>query len=191
MKLIRDGVVLMAVLTGCQLGPAKTMDLPQDLTSVQPTTTSSDDAGVPSATERTRVLSDDTTAVVLSLTAQTVRCNALGYGVEELKISVPDLDVLAHFDHRVESEGTPCMTAGACSETLTPASLIDSSRPLEVAQIRVVLTETVVLYPEHETCGRDLVETVTTTVRGLAFSHERSGSLPNTDWATCQQLMKL
>lgn len=142
-------------------------------------------------TYHTRVLRDATTSTVLKLATDTVRCSAQGYGQFELKISVPDLDWLAYFDHRVEDEGQPCMTGGACTADFRPADIIDAEEPFVTAPIRVVLTELLEVRPNDRTCTRSLEETVTTTVRGHAFAHFRASEPTPVDYATCLELLKL
>jgi len=63
------------------------------------------------------LISDIKTADVL-LNNTSVRCSALGYGLEELKINIPALDGWTLFDHSNinagDFPGEPCMTAGMC-----------------------------------------------------------------------------
>src|SRR6187551_3279835 len=47
-----------------------------------------------------RVLKDETSWVAIELNSQTVFCTAVGYSSAMLKVSIPDLDWIAHFDHR-------------------------------------------------------------------------------------------
>lgn len=138
-----------------------------------------------------RILRDVTTPVVVALNSETVFCTARGYSEVVLKISVPDLDWLAYFDHRVEGENLPCMTAGVCTEELTPESLINPAEPLARMDVRVVLTEHIVLDHEGQTCVRSLDEVVTGTLRGQEFTHYRAGEVAPSDYATCVAITNL
>ena len=139
----------------------------------------------------TRVLRDLTTKVVLSLNEKTVFCTARGYGATVLKVSVPDLDWLAHFDHRVDGEGLPCMSANACVGDTPPSKMIDASHPFATAPLRVTLTETVTLDTTKETCTRALSEEIKSEVRGIDFTHSRGGDVEPADYATCVELVKV
>ncbi|HVH46992.1 MAG TPA: hypothetical protein VM925_31830 [Labilithrix sp.] len=155
-------------------------------------TFSSSDAGTPGGTEAfSRVLRDVTTPVVLTLDDKTVFCTDRGYGWTVLKVSVPDLDWLGHFDHRVEGEGLPCITAGQCGAGVQPSSVLDAKNPRANVSVRVVLTEHVVLDRAQKTCWRSLTEHVTAEIRGQSFSHHRSGDIEPSDFDTCDALVKL
>src|SRR5690349_14105848 len=85
-----------------------------------------------------RVLKDTTTTVALELTDQTVFCTNRGYSQIELKVSVPDLEWLAHFDHKVVGERVPCITGGECSPDLQPTTILDPNETVALAPVRVV-----------------------------------------------------
>ena len=146
-------------------------------------------APVPGAHVRT--LRDVTTNVVLALNGETVRCSALGYGVSELKVSVPDLAWLAHFEHRSGGEGLPCMTAGTCTDELTPNVFLDSSSGLVTVGLRVILTEHLAIDAVAHTCARGIEEEVKSTVLGHDFSHSRSGDYEAVSYELCAELAKL
>lgn len=120
-----------------------------------------------------RVLKDTTTQVSIPLNAETVFCTERGYGIVQLKVSVPDLAWLAHFDHRVVGEGLPCITGGACSDTQNPGEIIDAAHPLETIPVRVVLSEQLTIDDEAKTCTRFLTEAVTSLIRRHKFEHYR------------------
>jgi hypothetical protein len=121
----------------------------------------------------TRTLKDTTTIVSVALNEQTVFCTDRGYGNVQLKVSVPDLNWLAHFDHRVVGEGLPCITGGLCDAVRNPGAILDPEHPLESVPVRVVLTETLSLDHDAKTCTRFLTEEVTSLIRRHKFEHYR------------------
>ena len=139
--------------------------------------------------EVTRVLKDTTTLVALDLNSTTVFCTDRGYGNIQLKISVPELDWLAHFDHRVAGEGLPCITGGRCSPENSPEKLIDPNERFVLAQVNVVLSETLVIDSEKHLCSQQLNEQIQTLIKGRKFSHFRHGELMNPAFEKCEKLM--
>lgn len=125
-----------------------------------------------------RVLKDTTTAVALELNASTVFCTGSGYAGVMLKISIPDLDWLAHFDHRVEGTTLPCATGGACTADFDATTLLQGGAGIEVVPVRVILSETLSVDLNARTCERLLSEHVTTTIRGHTFVHHAADATP-------------
>jgi len=140
---------------------------------------------------QTRVLKDTTTMVAIDLNETTAFCTDRGYGNIQLKVSVPDLDILAHFDHRVVGEGQPCITAGRCSPSNGPGAIIDPKEPMAVVPMRVVLEDLVTIDEATATCSHQLRETVTSLIRGKKFSHLRSGLLEPMSYEKCLKLAGL
>lgn len=140
--------------------------------------------------EHERVLRDTTTKIALALNTDTVFCSALGYSVSFLKVSVPDLDWLAHFDHRVEAAGLPCAAAGACSETVTPEGLLAGNPALSVVPVRVVLTEKLTLDTSARTCSRQLVEKVTIQLADRVLRHSAEGDIELWPYEKCAAVLK-
>lgn len=132
-----------------------------------------------------RVLKDTTTDVAVALNAASVFCTARGYSSVQLKVSLPDLDWLAHFDHRVVGETLPCITGGACSEMLQPGKLIDPLQPFAMASVRVRLFERMIINETEKTCTRQLTERVDTHLRGTPFVHFQSGPDTAVDFQRC------
>ncbi len=126
----------------------------------------------------TRVLKDETTVIALKLTPDTVFCTDRGYGNIQLKVSVPDLDWLAHFDHRVFGEGLPCIAGGRCDETRNPGAILNSTNAYDVVPVRVILSEILEIDADAKTCTRSLQETVKAHIRGVDFSHDRYDEAP-------------
>ncbi len=141
--------------------------------------------------ESTRVLKDSTTWVALELNDQTVFCTARGYGSIELKVSVPDLDWLAHFDHRVVGEGQPCITGGSCTDILKPGNIVNSGDPIVVAPMRVALSEVTRLDRQAKICERQLQETIQSTIRGHEFNHYRGDTWKPAKFEICEKEAEL
>jgi hypothetical protein len=138
-----------------------------------------------------RVLKDQTTMIALDLNDTSVFCTQRGYGNVQLKISVPDLDWLAHFDHRVEGEGLPCITGGRCTGTLTPAAIIDPADKISVVPMRVILTDELTIDDTAKTCTRQLREDVKSHIRGRNFFHQMWGANESVDYEKCKKVQHL
>jgi hypothetical protein len=136
------------------------------------------------------VLRDVTTPIDLSLTPSTVFCSAIGYGLSFLKVSIPQLDELAHFDHRVEEAGLPCAAVGACDDVLGPDSVLQGRPGVERVAVRVVLLEVLRLDHETKQCTRQLKEDVFATVRGVALSHDEEDKPAPLAWDACVLLAR-
>ena len=138
-----------------------------------------------------RVLKDTTTMISLNLNAETVFCTSRGYGSVQLKVSVPDLTWLAHYDHRVVGERIPCMTGGECSEILQPTGILDANEQFAVVPIRVVLTQHLTIDDQKKTCTQGLSERISSYVRGRSFQHSRGGDVTTLDYESCLKLINL
>jgi hypothetical protein len=137
-----------------------------------------------------RVLKDTTTQVALELTPTTVFCTARGYMSEVLKVSVPDLDWLAHFDHRVEAEGLPCVAGGPCIDGFGPGQIIDPNDRVALASVRVVLEEHLTLDRQKRTCSRVLGEKIHAVIRGRDFDHFKDSGSESVDFEKCEKLIR-
>jgi hypothetical protein len=135
------------------------------------------------------VLKDTTTIVALDLNPKTVFCTARGYGTIQLKISVPDLDWLAHFDHRVVGETLPCITGGECIGELQPGKIIDLNEPITLAPVQVVLKQVLEVDDAAKTCSQTLNEEIHSLIRGKPFNHFKFGDTTPLDYAKCQKLI--
>lgn len=157
-------VLTTMLLAGCGFAPVEEF--------VEPTREVAPVVQLPQPLEELRtVLRDETTPIDLVLNEHTVFCSAIGYGASFLKVSVPQLDALAHFDHRVEEAGLPCAAVGACDEALGPDTLLQGAPGVERVQLRVVLTEVLRLDFAARACTRQLLEDVEATVRGVTLRH--------------------
>ncbi|HEY0880427.1 MAG TPA: hypothetical protein VGD87_02795 [Archangium sp.] len=164
-------VVLTLCLMGCGLAPVDEIVTPALVVEqAQPVAPAPEPRRHLPAELRT-VLSDVTSPISLLLTQDTVFCSAIGYGLSFLKVSIPQLDQLAHFDHRVEEAGLPCAAVGACDEELGPQSVLQGNPGVENVSVRVVLTEVIRIDEAEGTCSRQLLEDVFTTVRGNELRH--------------------
>lgn len=135
------------------------------------------------------VLKDTTTIVAVDINPKTVFCTDRGYSNIQLKVSLPDLDWLAHFDHRVVGERLPCITGGACSDALQPGNIIDLNEPIVLAPVRVVLTQTLTVDDASNACTQTLSEEITSLIRGRTFKHFRAGEPTPIDMAKCHKLV--
>lgn len=145
------------------------------------------------------IVSDVTHNVTLELNPTTVRCLSGGYGMESLKISVPQLLHLAAFNHTTFGETLPCINAGPCkvqigdmllTDGFTPDSILAKGGHQESAALRVLLEELYYINHEGQTCFRALEETVSTNVRGINFTHVNSAQLAELSYQKCVDLIK-
>lgn len=124
-----------------------------------------------------KVILNDTKRVLVILNHQTVRCSHFGYGRDELKVSIPDLEswtVLDHSNIRFgDLLGLPCMTAGMCSENLGVETILDGRDGSEEIEIHRILKEERVLVENGQKCQRILKEELLTNIRGVPFFHQR------------------
>ncbi|WP_127716216.1 hypothetical protein [Halobacteriovorax sp. HLS] len=142
-------------------------------------------------TSFTRIIKDETHSSQIILDLESVRCSGLGYGLEELKISVPSLKWSAIFDHSNNDNRGPCVTAGTrfCSfldPEGIPDVLLDPENPRENIQVRVFLEERFDKKENH--CTRTLEEKVETNVRGIDFTHSRIKDIGTIDLEECNRL---
>lgn len=177
---MRHVLGLMLLGSACGFSPVEERRVevtsPQPVAEPAPTTMAvtqkqREPARLPQSGTFERVMKDQTSSAQLTLDETTVFCSALGYGLSFLKVSVPDLDELAHFDHRVSALGLPCAAAGACTDTFGPDSILQGRPGVEQVSIRVVLTEVLRFDAAAGSCTRQLQETVTTSVRGVPLRH--------------------
>jgi hypothetical protein len=143
-----------------------------------------------------KVVSKGEHKVVIRLDETTVRCSSLGYGRTELKISVPQLEWIAIFDHSNIGESVPCMTAGQCEQIfsngdvlpgLRPSDIIRSSEPRGETSIEVTLTEHLMIDTEKKTCTRSLEEDLKADLRRQNFTHSRIKFIREYPFEICMQ----
>jgi hypothetical protein len=144
----------------------------------------------PLPAELRTVLRDVTTPIDLLLSEDTVFCSAIGYGLSFLKVSIPQLDELAHFDHRVEEAGLPCAAVGACDAELGPQSVLQGKPGVERVSVRVVLTEVIRIDEEAGACSRQLLEDVFTTVRGNELRHHEEDARSPMSFDDCRAIAR-
>lgn len=134
-----------------------------------------------------RILKDSTSLIALDLNPKTVFCTPRGYGMNTVKISVPDLEWLAHLDHRVEGETFPCISGGLCAD-LSDDDVLRNGRGIDMVPMRVVLKEIITASPDLS-CTRELVEEIHSTVRGKEFTHHAAGAPQWLSWEVCEKLL--
>ena len=148
-----------------------------------------------------RVILKDNKTVATQVANETVRCSETGYGAKLLKINIAALDGWTLFDHsnnQFGEFGEPCMSAGQCKapwnpDGLTVESLVQNNPGLETITIDREVIETKHIGQIHdgnggekEACVRQLIENLKTTVRGVQFTHSRSGAREEFDVQVCR-----
>ncbi len=128
--------------------------------------------------------------IPVKIAADTVRCSSLGYGRPELKIDVPALDWAATFNHRTFGEGQPCMTSVVCRGDVNTDIILREGEAEITADLEIVHSEVAYINEEQGTCDRVLVEDLKMELRGLTFTHNRTGSLGRTTAAQCLALFE-
>ncbi|MBI4061302.1 MAG: hypothetical protein HY403_07710 [Elusimicrobia bacterium] len=116
------------------------------------------------------IVSDRTTPVSVALNAGTVKCSAADYSAPMLKVLIPALADLTVLNHRNDGEGAPCVAAGRCSE-VRPEDVLRGGEGADRINVRVVLRKETSI--QGLVCRVSLIETIETTIRGVAFRHER------------------
>ena len=129
------------------------------------------------------IVSDKTTDVKVDLNSKTVKCSAADYSGPMLKVLVPGLADLTVLNHRNTREGAPCVAAGRCG-AVGPQDVLKSGEGTETVPVRVVLKKLVSV--EGDVCHVTLSETVHTTIRGIAFFHERFQEVADRAAADCR-----
>ncbi len=137
-----------------------------------------------------KIISQNTIDTTVRVAANTVRCSSLGYGRPELKIDVPALDWAAVFNHRTQGEGQPCMTSVVCRGDVGPNLVLAGGEAEVAVQLVVTHTEKAWLDRENDKCFRHLEEHVEMELRGLKFSHVRTGQLAESTVAACEALLQ-
>lgn len=145
-----------------------------------------------------RVILQDAKTSTAEVSVATVRCSAIGYGGEELKINLAGLDGWTLFDHSNSGfgdiNGEPCMTAGLCKtpwggDGFSVEDVIQNNPATEmVTVLRTVKEVKVETRDQHnrEVCQRSLHEELQTTIRGIRFHHLRSGFDQNFPVEVCR-----
>lgn len=138
--------------------------------------------------QKTRVIRNLTNPLNIRITPDLVKCSAIGYPGQELKLSVPDLDMLTHFHHANYGEIYPCITAGPCKKGRMPEDLIRTDEPSIEAKFNVEFKEKYFINHTEKTCSRSLEEVVTTKIRGFDFTHYRDADIGDFPYELCTKL---
>ena len=129
------------------------------------------------------IVSDRTTTVSAALNTATVKCSRADYSEPMLKVLIPALADLTVLNHRNTREGAPCVSAGACG-AMGPQDILRTGEGVDQIKVRVVLRKETAI--EGEICHVSLIETVATTIRGVAFNHERVQEVAQRSAADCR-----
>lgn len=129
------------------------------------------------------IVSDRTTTVSVPLGPATVKCSRADYAEPMLKVLIPALADLTVLNHRNTREGAPCVSAGSCLQ-MSPQDILKGGEGVDEVKARVVLRKETAI--DGEVCHVTLVETVTTTIRGVVFRHERAHEVAERAAADCR-----
>lgn len=124
------------------------------------------------------------TSLVL-LNSETARCSDIGYGNLQLKVSVPDLAWMSIYNHANPGETQPCISAGRCRSGFAPGNLIDPNRPYENVPLNIRVVEKLTINHDQKSCFRQVDEHVASEIRGIKFTHLRSGGESSMPYSIC------
>lgn len=130
-----------------------------------------------------RVVIEDQKTLNVEVSNKTVRCSAKGYGIEELKINIKELNGWTMLDHSNRSfgdSGEPCMTAGLCAGRWDGLNIDDvlqnNPRTEKITVFRKITESRHISNQSSEDCLRTFTEELKTTVGGIAFNHKRGSN---------------
>jgi hypothetical protein len=131
-------------------------------------------------TERDMVVHMSKTALDVKLDATTVTCTNT-----ELVVTAPKLAALTLMNHHDFGLGAPALSAGACEPGRMPQDIIDPAVPVEGVELVVKAVRRDRVDAEVQSCTTYLVERIETTIRGVAFSREKSTWLGSRPFGQC------
>ncbi len=102
--------------------------------------------------------------------------------------SAIDLALDTVMNHQNTAAGAPCLST---SGTKNPADVLQGIPAIEHIKFKITLTKNVYEMPsetpgEPSVCKVSLTETVTATIRGLKFGHERWSEMPDRPMSDCK-----
>lgn len=129
-------------------------------------------------------LSEQVFTIPVDLSTTKVKVTTLGYGgVPTLKVLIPELAAITILDHRNEGEEAPCM---ATFEAFTVEDVVQGDPATINSDITVTRKKMVTPIASQQICKVQLVETITTNIRGLNFIHSESQILPDRHIDDCK-----
>lgn len=149
-----------------------------------------------------RVILKDIKTVETQVSTETVRCSATGYGASLLKINIAALDGWTLFDHsnsQFGEFGEPCMSAGQCKAPWLPDGLgVEDLVQSNPGKEKITIEREVIETKHHgqihngaggeiDVCVRQLIENLKTNIRGIEFTHSRSGAREEFPIAACSK----
>jgi hypothetical protein len=137
--------------------------------------------------EKSWQVHESTTVLPVVISSETVVCSQQGYTLPLLKIFIPQLAWLTTFDHRNARDGRPCIAAGECSDTLGTNDLLGAGAGVDHVPVRVQWRSDAIIDHDRQRCEARLVENVTSTIRGVEFTHHRFGSFEPRRFEDCVQ----
>ena len=144
-----------------------------------------DGAGQTGMEVRKVTVRDLTHSMNVVLDESTVLCSAADYSATFLKVLIPQIADVTLFDHRNAGVDAPCIAAGACTDALSPATILDSCHPNEQIDVNVALISEYHIDHDQKTCAVSLVERINTEIRGIRFFHTRGGDISSRTYQDC------
>jgi hypothetical protein len=131
-------------------------------------------------TVRDMVVHSAKTPLDVQLDANTVVCAGT-----QLKVAAPKLAALTLMNHQDFTLAAPALSAGMCEPGRMPQDIIDANDPVDSIELVVKAVRQDRVDTDSQTCTTYLVERVETTIRGVAFSNEKSTWLGSRPIAQC------
>jgi hypothetical protein len=136
-----------------------------------------------------RVILSDSIAIKAEVNDQTVRCSSRGYGLEELKINLKELDGKTVLNHSNVLFGDlkpePCLTAGVCKNEFSDlpgfevSDVVQNNPRVEsiIVKREIIEKRELITVDDEQKCQRSISEKLHTIVGNIAFDHIRFGLL--------------
>jgi hypothetical protein len=139
-----------------------------------------------------RVILSDSIAIKAEVNDQTVRCSSRGYGLEELKINLKELDGKTVLNHSNVLFGDlkpePCLTAGVCKYVFPElpdlpgfevSDVVQNNPRVEsiIVKREIIEKRELITVDDEQKCQRSISEKLHTIVGNIAFDHIRFGLL--------------
>jgi hypothetical protein len=140
------------------------------------------------------IVSSRTVEVIADINSQMVKFSKADYSMPVVKILLPALADVTLLNHRNTREGAPCLAA---YEAKSPEDIIQNNPRSERVNLKIELKRWAKEDLESETlpdrsvkqtkiCSVTLIETISGTIRGHQFTHERWAALPERHLGDCR-----
>lgn len=134
-----------------------------------------------SSTFAQTILSTKTVTLPVNIDQSNMKLSRAGYSNDVLKVFIPALADVTILDHRNANSGAPCMST---YETDIPEDVIQGKPGVEKIDFKIELTKWTHL--DGDTCKVQMSETITATIRGFNFSHNKNQLLPDRHKDDCR-----